>query len=140
MPFRQVYVVQTLPLVSNSNPPWSSQFQYPKQGMLCKAVEFDDIKVFYHLTQPDVPLVENTWNFYIAHSGASTSGCIDWAAEGIDIKVRSMDGRWGECGTLLVSPGARVRIFYTFRHKKCMQEIVFPENDPPIRRPLYLDM
>ena len=107
---------------------WSSQFQCPKEGILCKTIEFDNIKVFYHPTYPDhrVP----SWNLYIARPGASANECIHWAAEGIDIVAYGPGGKWGECGMLVFPPGARVRISYTFRHERHTQEIVLPETDP----------
>jgi len=108
-------------------------FQCPKRDIQCKSVEFDNIKVFYHPTWPDhLPPVGDTWNFYIARPGASPSECIDWATEGIDIVAYGLDGRWGECRMLSVTPGTRVRISYTFRHQRRTREIVFPSSDPPV--------
>ena len=72
--------------VSDSNYPWLLQFQCPKRNIQCKSVEFDNIKIFYYSTWPDhLPPVGDTWNFYIASSGASPSESIDWDTEGIDI-------------------------------------------------------
>ena len=74
----------------------------------------------------------DTWNFYIARSGASPSESIDWATEGIDIVAYGLDGRWDEYGMLSVAPGTQVRISYTFRHQRRTREIVFPSRDPPV--------
>ena len=119
--------------VSDSNHPWLLQFQCPKRNIQCKSVEFDNIKIFYYPTWPDhLPPVGDTWNFYIARSGASPSESIDWATEGIDIVAYGLDGRWDEYRTLSVTPGTRVRISYTFRHQRRTREIVFPSSDPPV--------
>jgi len=126
---------QTL-LVSDSNPPRSSpKFQCPN---VCKTVEFDNIKVFYHLARPNVPLEANDWLFYLARPGASASECINWATEGIDVKLCGRDGEWSACPGLVVAPGARVHIFHTSQNERRIREIVFAGNDPSIPA-LYLE-
>ena len=119
--------------VSDSNHPWLLQFQCPKRDIQCKSVEFNNIKVFYHPMWPDhLPPVGDIWNFYIARPGTSPRKCIDWATKGINIVEYGLDGRWGECRMLSVTPGAQVHIYYTFQHQQHTREIVFPSSDLPV--------
>jgi hypothetical protein len=109
------------------------QFKCPKENTPCKAVEFDNVKVFYHPTEPNhASHPGSTWNFYIARPGASTRECIDWVADGVEIVAYGPDGHWGECRILTVPPGTRVRISYPFQQRRHTREIVFPTSDPPV--------
>ena len=49
--------------ISGSNHPWSPHCRLDalREGVLCKSVEFDNIKVFYHPTMPNGN--SDGWNF-----------------------------------------------------------------------------
>ena len=114
-------------LVVNSKYPCLLQFQCPRENIFCKAVEFDNIKVFYHRTYPD-PSQMDIWNFYIGRPGTSASQCIDWAKEGIKVEVCGPTGKWGITTALVVPPSTRVRIMYNFKGMRRTHELIFPSN------------
>jgi len=122
------HVKQTL-----ASDPVQIGFRCPKENIVCKTVEFDNIKIFYHLTRPNLRLEANAWSFYLARPGASASECIDWAAEGIHIE--RFDHRfcgWMTCPVLVALPGSRVRILYTFQSERRIRELIFAGSDPSI--------
>ena len=41
-------------------------FRCPNKNISCQTVEFDNIKMFYHLTPPHRPPTRNPWNFFIS--------------------------------------------------------------------------
>jgi len=119
--------------------PLPLNFLCPKENIVCKTVEFDNIKIFYHLMRPNLRLEVNFWSFYLARPGASASECIDWAAEGIHIERydNKLHG-WMTCPEAVATPGGRVRILYTFQSERRVREIIFAGSDPSIPV-LYLD-
>jgi hypothetical protein len=129
MLFALVYVVWVLS-VSSTNRAWPAQFKCPNRDIPCLSVEFDNIKVFYHVTDINpASSARETWNFYIARPGCGTSECIDWAAEDIEIMAYGPGCKWGPCHMLTVPPATRVRIMYNFEGERCTKEIVFPEDE-----------
>ena len=60
--------------------------------------------------------VSPSWNFYIARPGDKPQDCIDWEGEGIKISGLSHSGEWVEFNTLIVEPGAIVRIEFPTGH------------------------
>jgi len=70
----------------------------PQDGVLCKTVEFDNIKVFYHPMRP-YPQTGEGWNFCIARPGASPRECIVGSQKSLTFKpvVWTANGENASC-------------------------------------------
>ena len=69
------------------------------------------------------------YRFYLAPVNGGREDCFEWKAQGVLVELRGVRTRWIPITSGMVSPGAIVRVSYTYGGKYCTQELMFPVND-----------